>query len=78
DLKASNVKLKFRALTMVMNICGVTEAEATALLTAANMRVKTAIVMHALGVSAADADAQIEQAGGVVRRIITDAPPPVP
>lgn len=77
DLKATNVKLKFRALTMVMNICGVSEDEANALLAASNMRVKTAIVMHALGVSAAEAEAQIEKAGGVVRRIITDAPPPV-
>ncbi|MEO7996409.1 MAG: N-acetylmuramic acid 6-phosphate etherase [Gemmatimonadaceae bacterium] len=77
DLKASNVKLKYRALHMVMNICGVNEDEASALLTAANMRVKTAIVMHSLGVSAAEAESQIEKAGGVVRRIITDAPPPV-
>lgn len=77
DLKASNVKLKYRALHMVMNICGVNEDEASALLTAANMRVKTAIVMHSLGVSAAEAEAQIEKAGGVVRRIITEAPPPV-
>jgi N-acetylmuramic acid 6-phosphate etherase len=77
DLKATNVKLKFRALHMVMNVCGVSEQEATTLLTAANMRVKTAIVMHSLGVSAAEAEEQINKAGGVVRRIITDAPPPV-
>lgn len=77
DLRASNVKLKRRALNMVMNICSVNEDEASELLTASNMRVKTAIVMHSLGVSAAEAEAQIEKAGGVVRRIITDAPPPI-
>ena len=77
DLKATNTKLKFRALQMVMNVCGVPESEAATLLSAANMRVKTAIVMHALGLSAAEAENRINEAGGVVRRIITSAPPPV-
>ena len=77
DLRATNVKLKFRALRMVMEVCGVSEHEAATLLEAANNRVKTAIVMHSLGVTAAQADERIRAAGGVVRRVITGAPPPV-
>jgi N-acetylmuramic acid 6-phosphate (MurNAc-6-P) etherase len=39
--------------------------------------VKRAIVMHALGVGADEAEAAIAQAGGVVRRATGQAPPPV-
>jgi N-acetylmuramic acid 6-phosphate etherase len=39
--------------------------------------VKTAIVMQKLGVSRSDAEAALAQAGGVIRRAIPDAPPPV-
>jgi len=78
DLKATNVKLKRRALNMVMEVCGVSESEATELLAASNNRVKTAIVMHSLGVSAEEAERQIDQAGGVIRKIVSIAPPPVP
>lgn len=77
DLRATNVKLKFRALRMVMDVCGVDEAEAASLLAASKERVKIAIVMHALGVNAAEAEERINAAGGVVRRVVTMAPPPV-
>lgn len=77
DLRATNVKLKYRALRMVMEVCGVSETEAARLLSASNNRVKTAIVMHSLGVDAVEAERQINQAGGVVRRVISIAPPPV-
>jgi N-acetylmuramic acid 6-phosphate etherase len=40
--------------------------------------VKTAIVMQKLGVDRDAALAALESAGGVIRRAIPDAPPPVP
>jgi N-acetylmuramic acid 6-phosphate (MurNAc-6-P) etherase len=39
--------------------------------------VKTAIVMQKLGVGREAAEAAIERGGGVIRRVIRDAPPPV-
>lgn len=77
DLRATNVKLKHRALRMVMDVCGVDSEEAAKLLAASNNRVKTAIVMHSLGVDAAEAERQINSKGGVVRRVISLNPPPV-
>lgn len=77
DLRATNVKLKHRALRMVMEVCGVDAEEASKLLAASNNRVKTAIVMHSLGVDAAEAERQINSKGGVVRRVISLNPPPV-
>ena len=77
DLRATNVKLKYRALRMVIEVCGVSEEEAATLLAAANDRVKIAIVMHSLGVNAIEAEDRINAAGGVVRRVITLTPPPV-
>ena len=37
---------------------------------------KLAIVMHALGVSREEAERRLESAGGVIRRVVPDAPPP--
>jgi len=59
-------------------VCGVTRDEARALLDAADKSVKTAIVMQKLGVDRDAALAALESAGGVIRRAIPDAPPPVP
>jgi N-acetylmuramic acid 6-phosphate etherase len=33
--------------------------------------------MHALGVDAATADARLAEAGGVIRKVVPNAPPPV-
>lgn len=77
DLRATNVKLKRRALRMVMEVCGVDETKASELLVAANSRVKLAIVMHTLNLSADEAESRIEQAGGVIRRVVSLDPPPV-
>jgi N-acetylmuramic acid 6-phosphate etherase len=60
-----------------LEVCGVGEDEAARLLAAANSSVKTAIVMHSLGVDAAEAERKISEAGGVVRRVISLAPPSV-
>jgi ribosomal protein L16/L10AE len=33
--------------------------------------------MHALGASREEAERRLEEAGGVIRRVVPDAPPPV-
>ncbi|HEX5831266.1 MAG TPA: N-acetylmuramic acid 6-phosphate etherase [Gemmatimonadaceae bacterium] len=77
DLRATNLKLEDRSERILMEVCGVDRAGARRLLNAANGRVKTAIVMHKLGLDQPAADAALERAGGVIRRVIPDAPPPV-
>ena len=78
DLRATNNKLKDRSERIVIEVCGVTRERARELLEAADKSVKTAIVMHKLGVDREGALAALERAGGVIRRAIPDAPPPVP
>lgn len=78
DLRATNNKLKDRSERIMIEVCGVTRDEARALLDAADKSVKTAIVMQKLGVDRAGALEALEKAGGVIRRAIPDAPPPVP
>ena len=77
DLKATNNKLTDRSERIVVEVCGVSREEARKLLDASGRSVKTAIVMQKLGVSRSDAEAALAQAGGVIRRAIPDAPPPV-
>jgi N-acetylmuramic acid 6-phosphate etherase len=77
DLKATNAKLRDRSERIVVEVCGVSRDEARALLTAADKRVKTAIVMQKLGVDRQAAERALAAAGGVIRRVVTDAPPPV-
>lgn len=76
DLKATNVKLQDRAERIVCEVTALSRDEARALLARADGRVKRAIVMHALGVDSATADAELARVGGVIRRLTT-APPPV-
>lgn len=78
DLRATNNKLKDRSERIVIEVCGVSRKEARELLDAADKSVKTAIVMQKLGVDRATALERLENAGGVIRRAIPDAPPPVP
>jgi len=78
DLRATNNKLKDRSERIVVEVCGVSREEARALLDAADKSVKTAIVMQKLGLDRDAALAALEKAGGVIRRAIPDAPPPVP
>jgi N-acetylmuramic acid 6-phosphate etherase len=78
DLRATNNKLEDRSERIVIEVCGVSREEARSLLEAADRRVKTAIVMQKLGVGREEALAALERAGGVIRRAIPDAPPPVP
>ncbi|HEY0972235.1 MAG TPA: N-acetylmuramic acid 6-phosphate etherase [Gemmatimonadales bacterium] len=77
DLRATNAKLVDRSERILMEVCGVTRDEARSLLERADRRVKTAIVMQKLGVERDEAIARIDEAGGVIRRVVTDEPPPV-
>ncbi len=77
DLRATNNKLKRRSERIVVEVCGVSREEARRLLKAADKSVKTAIVIQKLGVSRTEAETALARAGGVIRRAIPDAPPPV-
>ena len=75
DLQATNAKLRARSERMIADVCGVEGEGARRLLKAAGGRVKTAIVMHALGVTRSDAEQRLIDAGGHVRAVVA-APPP--
>jgi N-acetylmuramic acid 6-phosphate etherase len=77
DLRATNNKLRDRSERIVVEVCGVTRDEARRLLAAADRSVKTAIVMQKLGVERDAAERALAAAGGVIRRVVPDAPPPV-
>lgn len=77
DLQATNNKLRDRAERLLMLTCALSREEAQAALAAADRRVKLAIVMVKLGLPRAAAEAKLAAAGGVIRRLIPDAPPPV-
>jgi N-acetylmuramic acid 6-phosphate etherase len=77
DLRATNNKLKDRSERIIVEVCGVSRGEARRLLESADKSVKTAIVMQKLGASREEAEKALALAGGVIRRAIPDAPPPV-
>jgi N-acetylmuramic acid 6-phosphate etherase len=77
DLRATNDKLTDRSQRIVAEVCDVDREAARALLADAGGRVKLAIVMHALGVSRDEAERRLDAAGGVIRRVVPLAPPPV-
>ncbi len=77
DLRANSRKLVDRGERIVMEVCGVSREEARRLLDAAGARVKTAIVMQKLGVSREEAEQTLAEGGGVIRRVVSGAPPPV-
>jgi N-acetylmuramic acid 6-phosphate etherase len=78
DMRATNAKLVDRSERILMEVCEVDRAGARALITESGGIVKTAIVMHYLGVGREEAEQKLEQSGGVIRRILDRAPPPVP
>jgi len=77
DLRATNDKLRDRAERLVITTCGCSRDEARALLARADGSVKLAIVMQKLGLEPEAARARLDAVGGVIRRVIADAPPPV-
>lgn len=77
DLRATNVKLADRSERIVMEVCGGDQVSARAALDEAGASVKTAIVMREIGVPRQEAERLLGEVGGVVRRVIHQAPPPV-
>lgn len=67
DLRATNAKLKKRAIRMTATLAKAGEAAAEAALLAADMHVKTAVVMLRLGVGAAEAATILRDASGSLR-----------
>ena len=78
DLRATNNKLKDRSERILMEVCEVDRERARGLLRASGGTVKTAIVMHFLGIGMEEAERSLERAGGVIRRVVQRTPPPVP
>jgi len=70
DLRATNEKLKRRAARITAKLAGVPEAEARAALAAANMHVKTAILMLRLGITAPEATKILQAANGSLRKAL--------
>lgn len=75
DLRASNSKLRDRAVRIVSELTGLGRLESVALLEAAGGEVKTAIVMRRSGVNAEDARARIASCGGSLRKAIEAGAP---
>ena len=78
DLRAMSQKLVDRGERIMIEVCGVNRDEARALIAAAGGSVKTAIVMQQLGLTKADAERKLGEAGGVIRRLVRRSPPPPP
>ncbi len=73
DLKPTNVKLRERAVRMVSEIARVPRESAEATLAATDYEVKTSILILALGLSRADADARLAASGGKLRPALEGA-----
>jgi N-acetylmuramic acid 6-phosphate etherase len=73
DMQCSNVKLRMRAVRMVVLAAEVDEVTATTALDAAGSNVKTAIVLLRAGVNVSVAEAAVAKAEGFVRQAIVIA-----
>jgi N-acetylmuramic acid 6-phosphate etherase len=70
DLRASNAKLRERALRLTQRATGADAATAQAALDASGASVKLAIVMIMAGVDAAQAQRRLDAAGGSIRQAL--------
>jgi N-acetylmuramic acid 6-phosphate (MurNAc-6-P) etherase len=70
DVRATNAKLRRRALRMVRQITGADETGAATALEATQGRVKPAVVMLLGGCSAGEAERRLAAAGGRVREAL--------
>ena len=77
DLRATNDKLRDRSERILMEVCEIGRPAARALLDRGGGTVKTAIVMHFLDADRDEAERVLAKSGGVIRRILDRAPPPV-
>ena len=74
DLRATNAKLRRRAVRMTATASGADEAHAQQVLQACDWRVKTAIVALRCGLEPAAAQARLDAADGSVRAALSSAP----
>ena len=74
DLQSTCEKLQDRGERILMTILDVDRSRASELLEAAEGRVKTALVMEHLGTGVAEAGRLLEEAGGVLARVIGSLP----
>jgi N-acetylglucosamine-6-phosphate deacetylase len=74
DLRATNEKLKKRAIRMTATLAKVAEAEAEAALLVAGLHVKTAVVMLRLGVGAVEALEILQRSKGNLRTALQPQP----
>lgn len=72
DVVATNAKLRRRALRLVVQLTGLDETDARALLERAGGNVKVAVVMSARGVEVNAARALLARSGGSLRRSLSD------
>jgi N-acetylmuramic acid 6-phosphate etherase len=72
DLRATNIKLKDRSERILVESCSISRDDARTLLEAAGGSVKVAIVMHRAGIGHEEAVTRIQEAGGLIRRVIGD------
>ena len=70
DLRATNVKLRQRAVALTMRASGATEAASRTMLEGCGYRVKVALVALKRGTDAAAAQALLARHGGSVRRAL--------
>ena len=70
DLKASNEKLKDRAIRIVSQIGEVTHSEALAALLKCNWEIKTAITMIKMNLDSDNARIELRKHGGVLRKLL--------
>ncbi len=70
DMRASNAKLRGRALRMVMALTGADERRASLELEACGMHVKTAVLAIRLGLTPEAARGRLAAAGGSLRRAL--------
>lgn len=70
DLKASNEKLKDRAIKIVSQIAEVNHSDALAMLMKSSWEIKTAIVALKKGLEVPKARLELKRHGGVLRKII--------
>lgn len=70
DLKASNEKLKDRAIKIVSQIAEVTHAEALSMLMKSSWEIKVAIVALKLNLDVPKARLELKHHGGVLRKVI--------
>jgi len=70
DLKATNEKLMYRAVSIVVMTTGVSEEEAQSAIEASNRSVKTAIVMLKCKMNAKEAEIALEHADGYISKVL--------